>query len=210
MVTYDPQLTCNYTLEEQRDDRMKRMFHSSNKLTELGRLYCSWPELMAVSIVVAESILSCAWKLWGKPDSTKIKIYLLVRIKGSMWSKDVCLWAGNAFRQEMRSQLIGSLDQHTQAAAERACLQLSSAHLNRGCHLRGRGLFSPLHFPIAGVPIFWLSEQNGDLLTYNDQFNPFWNGLGAGNSHWKLPAVWMLCPSSSSMLWSLYLYRRLE
>lgn len=155
MVTYDPQLTCNYTLEQQRDDRMKLMLHSSNKLTELGRIYCSWPELMAVSTVVAESTLSCAWKLWGKTDSTKIKIYLLVRIKGTMLYKDICLWAGNAYRQEMRSQLIESLGQHTQAAAKRACLQLSSAHPNRASPLRGRGLFSPpLHFPIAGLPIF--------------------------------------------------------
>lgn len=122
-------------LRNKESDSMKLMFHSSNKLTELGRIYCSWPELMAVSIVVAESSLSCAWKLWGKTDSTKTKTYLLLGTE-IMWSKDICLWAGIAYRQEMRSQLIGSLGQDTQAAAERACLQLSSAHLNGGSPLR--------------------------------------------------------------------------
>lgn len=52
------------------------------------------------------------------------------------------LWAGNAYRQEMRSQLIESLGQDTQDAAERACLQLSSAHLNRGSPLIERNFFS--------------------------------------------------------------------
>lgn len=75
----------------------------------------------------------------------------------------------------MRSQLIGSLGQDTQAAAERACLQSSSAHPNRESPLRDRGwvFFSPFCFPIASLPILCLSEQNVDLLTCNGGSNPF-------------------------------------
>lgn len=53
----------------------------------------------------------------------------------------------------MRRQLIGSLCQDTKAAAERACLQSSSAHPNRESPLRERESFFQFCFPIAGLPI---------------------------------------------------------
>lgn len=121
---------------------------------------------MAVSIVVAVSLLSLIWveilrKSWLHQDRN----LLTSGNKMTTWYSDVCLQAGNASRQGMRSQLIGSLGQDTQAAAaaERACLQSSSAHPSRQSPLRERGVFSHSVFPLL---VFQLFDQVSKMWTY--------------------------------------------
>lgn len=156
---------------------------------------------MAVSIVVAVSLLALVWveilrKNWLHQDRN-------------------ILTSGNKRDHVIRECLSLGWECFQARDEEPAYWKFGSGHTSccwkglstvvfctskQGISSKGErvGFFSPFCFPIASLPILCLSEQNVDLLTCNGGSNPF---LGGGDPHWKLPTAWVLCPSSPSTLW---------